>query len=113
MRTCLGKARDAGKNLILIHSLRDVSEDRVVNDKAVQVKTGETFQGWGRTNGFTDLMMKFVKKSEFEGTPPGKRTNIYGLVEDCGLDLSLEGQEIKWPDWETMVLQVKAARGEL
>lgn len=109
-------ARESKKNLVLVHHQRDVTEKKVVDNREVDVKVGETYSGWNRTDAIVDIIVKMTKKQESvltPGQPPRMATVASGLIETCGLTLDAEGRSYRWPDWYTIVNNVRFLRGQI
>jgi len=103
MRAIYAGARAMGKNLILVHQVGGIYEDKLTPKGVEQVRVGDTWDGWRELGAFVDVVVRANWKDRTE--EPSIR------IEVCGLIPAAEGITMVAPTFELVLGLINGMRG--
>jgi hypothetical protein len=100
MRQLLYAAREMQKNLILIHYMTELREDRLVNGEVKNIVTGIKHAGWRYLDKEADVVVR--TEMRWVGVGTNRQLVPFATVRLSGLALEVTETEMKAPTWEML-----------
>ena len=113
MKSLLDAGREAGKDLVLVHSMTDVYEKRLVDGRVEEIVTGRDFAGWKYLESLVDLLLLTRISTQTERVD--NKTIVKHIPEAevklSGLGLDLLGVKFIDPSYDKIVKHMELAGG--
>lgn len=113
LRGLYGGATTYHKNLCITHHVGGLYQDQLTSKGVEQMRVGDTWDGFSKMGTLVDLVGRTYITKQNPMMAGGKPLIIPALrVDTCGLTLSLEGQEVLNPTYDTLLAEINSLRAQ-
>lgn len=113
MQAYISVLYNSSKNVLITHHMTDVREKKLVNGKEVEVKVGETYDGWRRAENFVDVLVQTDTQQRpvlVNGKTELRNLPFMSIIK-CGWTLDAEGKRLDDFSIPGLINYLNALRG--